>query len=185
MVRAESGKFAPNFSIQNGIDFLKKTHFAKDRLSERYSLAHQQDREIEIKQFNDGIGWAGPADFVSPIDSMRKYIPNEKSLNLIEDALSGIHDWPNARGQARQLNAFIRYGAIAELYEEVAQVVGLVAKIAKEKPFGDRTIGMKLLDEEWKDVSSDDYFGCGESETQKIFTSTIKRLSDLAEGKSI
>jgi hypothetical protein len=175
--------FAPSNDLRNSDDFRIKAHLIGKSLWSKYSLAHEKQREEEMVRYHDGISWAGPAKFALPIVSVLENIPNEKVLQSVENTLSSICEWPNARNQAFQIKELIKYGAGAKLYSEVVQIVDLVAKIAKEKPYGDQTIGTDLLKADW--TGSIYWNGDSENKTKmnELFKKTIGELTEFADGK--
>ena len=182
MTETRRDPFASNYSLQFQPGFMERVNLARNSLSDRYFSAHQDQAGKEMKRNNDGVTWAGPRKFALPIQFVQEYMPNMRVLMSIENALSGICDWPTARKQAFQLKECIKYGGEAQLYKEVAQIGDLVTKIAKEKPYGERTTKINLLNVDWSDVYWNSEWGNGEN-TKELFDSIIKSLSNFAEGK--
>jgi hypothetical protein len=182
-VEANSNSFAPNFTLKNSEDFSRRIQFVGKCLYSKYYSAHEDRREKEMEEYSEDYSWAGPAKFTLPIEFVNQHIPNMKILQSIENALCNICEWPNARNQAFQIKEFIKYGAENKLYTEVAQIGDLVAKIAKEKPYGDQTIGTDLLRANW--IGSIYWNGDSGNKTKmnELFKRTIGELTDFADGK--
>lgn len=175
----------PYAPIQRDSDFGKIASRARliiNDLFEQYGRLHRPDREEEMSRFLDGIVWAGPAKFVLPIDLVVERMPNTRVLSSVEQALRGIVGWPNARQQAFQLKQCIRYGAEQESYKPVAQIGSLMAKIAREKPYGEQTVGINLLNIDWETIYWDSNFGEGVS-MRSVFAGILPALTALSRGK--
>jgi len=182
MVESKANQFAPDHELQNSEAFRQRVNLASECLYNKYSLGHEKDRQKELEKFDHGFAWEGPARFAQPIYLVAKDIPNMQVLQSVEDALCGIVNWPNARAQAFQLKQLIKYGANAGLYEEVAKVGDLVSRIAKEKPYGDKTVGKKLIYVNWDDVYWENGYENGAGMEPRL-KGIIGRLTDFADGK--
>lgn len=175
-------RYAP---VQRDSDWRKIADRARpivDDLFEQYRRLHGPYREQEMSRFLDGFAWAGPAKFVLPIDLVVQQMPNTRVLSSVEQALRGIVGWPNARQQAFQLKQCVRYGAEEELYKPVYQISRLMAKIAREKPYGEQTVGVNLLYIDWETVYWDSNFGDGVS-MRSVFAGLLQSLTAFSHGK--
>lgn len=182
MAERKRDQYAPIKNQRQWNRFQSQVESFRKDLFERYRDSHADWREREMERNNDGIAWRGPAKFVLPVDLVAQTIPNMRVLNAVAGALTNIVEWPNARGQAYQLGRCVKFGAEAGCHKEIAQIGDLVAKIAREKPYGEKTVGFTLIRVDWNTIWFEGNFGVG-SDMKDLLTGITRDLTSFRKGE--
>jgi hypothetical protein len=182
---AENYTIIPDSKLWHDEDFPHKADTAADKLYEQYRLARKKIGRPEPFMRDDWLTVASPSDFIAPIETVVRYIPNMSLLDATEKALSAIYDWPNAAEQASDLARCIELGARNSLFSEVMQIITLYRRIVEKKPYGGVTAGFNLLHFPDEGDFQEAMMYKGKIDIPRVFENNIKALSDCASGKYV
>jgi hypothetical protein len=162
---------------------------AAQRLMLRYDESVVERRETSNQRCEGGRRFGHLT-----VQCVMENIGKAQALEAIVGALDAIVDWPNAGYIAWQMRSFIRFagtdcGIDTEFgrtkVDKVVELGNLIKRIAKEKPYGEKTVGVDILNRDWGwtrwDMPSDpdEAEFCRES----ILDSHLVALRNFADGK--
>jgi len=169
MPKIEANRYKSPDALCRSIDYIRAVH----SLRKQYKETHPE------KDIRSG----GAGDFTFPLDVAAVIFPD--LINSVSTNLKTFVNSPNAREQSLQLACAMNLANEYDLKDKFAQILALASRIGDEKPYGDETFTVKLLQgfRRTKEQDFEDMVYGGGFDAKGLFENTITELTEFADGR--